>query len=160
MAFPLIPVLIGVGVVVVAGAAGKKKRKPLSKPQYRWETDNIVVPLNPSAVLQADKWLETPLVIVTVGPAVTPQMLHNYSEAVSEIAAANLDMTFFYAPDWNIVRQALRRIAPGASINMSKVFIISGFRTWRDMFKKELLTGATLEDFEETIIEATQYAHG
>ena len=161
MAFPLIPLLIGVGVVAVA-AGGKKKRRPTTKPQYEWLTDNLVVPKNPSAILQVDKWLEVPLVSIAAGPAATVAMIEGpYGEEVQEIAAdtardhPNID--FLWAYDWNISRQAFQRAAPGAKADPSKAWVITAVRTWQDTNIQTLGAETGPDQFGDTIIEAAEW---
>lgn len=160
MAIPLlIPILMGVGVSVAVGSA--KKRRKLAKPQYDWVSDNLAIALNPAAVLQAEKWIEPPLVSVLVGPAATADQIEGaFSEEVGEVADEFQDLKFLFASEWKTVKPAALRASSNGKIDQTVAWAITGVRAWSDVSAATFKAETSLDEFSAALRNIIYWTQG
>lgn len=166
MPFPIIPLLIGVGVVGVAAAAGGKKKsggKALGTARYNYfgTHNNVLMAQNTAAVLRAGiPATDYPLVIVMAGVGATAEQLSEAGETLMDRAESHPQTKFFWFNDAELNQQAAEKGAGGLVQSKPDVgFAVIGASSKQNYTAVEIAAGATsVEAIDAAIALATGYA--
>jgi hypothetical protein len=163
MALPLVPLLIGVGVVAVAAGGKKRRGKALGTAEYNYfgSHNNVLVATNAAGVLRAGvPATDYPLVIVVAGFGATAEQLDEAGETIMARAESHPQVKFFWFNDARLNKQAAER-GTGASVESQPnvAFAVVGASSKQNFNAVEVAAGASsIEAIDGAVATATGYA--